>query len=484
MRIEFDKPDLFSFDESFPSLVYLERSEPKLMGKVREAFEETRTFCQTHVRPLALSTDLELQQDPNALADKLLDLAIRHRRFSRLVPRMLGGLGDGTVIAPIISAEETAAVDPGFVGVLSGHGLGMVALGYTMNLRMLDWFGEQTVRGETGGPRFLIDCAITEPDAGTDVEETALVPHAKLASEAKRVPGGALLNGRKCFISAGHFASHHLVIMPFDRRDAVRTTSVFLVPGDSPGFSLGKLENKMGQKAGSASELVFDDCFVPDSNILLDAQKFDHASYESLLFGVLGATRVYVGAWATGIGRGAFEIALQFAKTTKWRGKTLINQQFAQRALIDMFVNVHKSRSVYLEGLFALMNANGGGGAPEIAQTGLFRAIYQSYPVRKVRHSQRVQNMLIGRVSRRTEHTSRVQFYSSLAKVVGSDLAMENCHRAIELMGAAGVRHGAGVEKLFRDAKLCQIFEGTNQLNRLHMLQHQFASKDATMEVF
>ncbi len=484
MQVEFDNPDLFSFDDSFASLAFLERSEPRLMARVRQSFEENRRFCQEYVRPLSLSTDLALQKDPNAIATELLDVAVKHRRFSRLIPGILGGMSDGTVISYVINAEETAAVDAGFVGLLSGHGLGMVALAYTMNLRLMDWLAKETIKGETQGPLFLIDCAITEPSAGTDVEEMQLATHAKLVSEARRVPGGAVLNGRKCFISGGHTASHHLVIMPFDRRDPAGTTSVFLVPKDAKGFTLGKLEDKMGQKAGSASELIFEECFVPDEYIALDAPKYQRPVFEPLLLGVLGATRIYVAAWATGIGRGAFETALQFAKTNKWRGKLLINHQFAQKALIDMFINVHKARSVYLEALFALMAANGGSGAPEFTGSPLFQAFFQSYPVRKVRHSEKLRSVLMKRAVTEEKNLQRVQFYSSLAKVVGSDLGMDNCHRAIELMGAVGVRHGAGAEKLFRDAKLCQIFEGTNQLNRLHMMQHYFARDIAGMEVF
>lgn len=484
MQLDFDRPNLFSFDDSFASLTFLERTEPRLIAKVRASFEENRSFCQEHVRPLALRTDLELQRNPDALATELLDLAVRHHRFSRFVPGILGGESDSTLITPMITAEETAAVDAGFVGVLSGHGLGMAALAYTMNLKLLDWFAKETLRGEREGSPFLIDCAITEPGAGTDMEEVALLPHAQLVSEAKRVPGGALISGRKCFISGGHFATHHLVILPFDRKNPVESAAVFLVPSDAPGFSLGKLENKMGQKAGPASELVFEDCFVPDEHIVLDAGTLHGGSFEPMLLGVLGTTRIYVGAWATGIGRGAFEIALEFAKRTKFRGKTLIQHQFAQRALVDMFINVHKSRSVYLEAMFALMNASGGAGAPAFTSAPWFQALFQSYPVRKVRHSDRLRKIMMDRAVPKLDALRRVQFYSSLAKVVGSDLAMENCHRALELMGAVGIRHGAGAEKLFRDAKLCQIFEGTNQLNRLHMFQHFIKRDDAQLEVF
>jgi alkylation response protein AidB-like acyl-CoA dehydrogenase len=82
------------------------------------------------------------------------------------------------------------------------------------------------------------------------------------------------------------------------------------------------------------------------------------------------------------------------------------------------------------------------------------------------------------------EENQRIQFYSSLAKVVGSDMGMENCHRALELMGEVGVQHGAGIEKIFRDAKLCQIFEGTNQLNRLNMFKNFLARDIPGVEVF
>ena len=78
----------------------------------------------------------------------------------------------------------------------------------------------------------------------------------------------------------------------------------------------------------------------------------------------------------------------------------------------------------------------------------------------------------------------RIQFFSSMAKVVGSDMGMKNCHMALDMMGEVGMRHGVGAEKLFRDAKLTQIYEGTNQLNRLHMFKHFMARDIPGLEVF
>jgi alkylation response protein AidB-like acyl-CoA dehydrogenase len=218
---------------------------------------------------------------------------------------------------------------------------------------------------------------------------------------------------------------------------------------------------------------------------VLDAERLEREAFEPLLHSVLGATRIYVAAWATGIGRGAFEVALGFARSARYRGRSLLSSQFAQRCLVDMLANVHTARAVYLQALSALLAANGGSGMPELAGSAWFRALYHSRLSRRLRHDPRVQRALLQRASaRNASTTSRVQFQASLAKVVASDLAMQNCQRALELMGSAGLRHGAGAEKLFRDAKLCQIFEGTNQLNRLHMAQHALSGRAEHMEVF
>jgi alkylation response protein AidB-like acyl-CoA dehydrogenase len=117
--------------------------------------------------------------------------------------------------------------------------------------------------------------------------------------------------------------------------------------------------------------------------------------------------------------------------------------------------------------------------------TNLFRKTYGSWVTRKWRHSRAFKRFLLQRESKRPVGDSqRLQFYSSLAKVLGTDAGVENCHKALDLMGQVGLRHDAGAEKLFRDAKLCQIFEGTNQLNRLNMFKHFIARDISGLETF
>jgi alkylation response protein AidB-like acyl-CoA dehydrogenase len=150
-----------------------------------------------------------------------------------------------------------------------------------------------------------------------------------------------------------------------------------------------------------------------------------------------------------------------------------------------MLAKVYEARAVYLEATHVLLSLFVPGDIPMFMNTAVFARLYQSRPAERIRHSERFRRHMVGRMSARPRgEMERLQFYSSLAKVAGTDAGMENCHRALELMGQAGLRQDAGAEKLFRDAKLCQIFEGTNQLNRLNMFKHFIARGIPGLEIF
>jgi len=475
--VNFSDPDLFTFDDSFASLSHLSQFSKKAIEKAKKDIEETRHFARNHLHPLVLNTDLSVQQDKDALAHDILNLAVEHKMLTRPIPKFLGGNSSGVMFSVNPCIEEISAVDPAFhAGVMAGHGLGLVALMISQNIEIMERVALKIVGEENAGRPYMIDCAITEPMAGTDVEEFALLPHAKLVSHARKVDNGAILNGNKCFISGGHFANLHVVIMPFDLTDPTGSLSMFLVPRDSPGFKLGRVEDKMGMKAGSASELLFNDCFVPDENIVYIGSEMPAEYREKVLHSVLGITRIAVGAMGTGVARGAFEAALHFAKNHNTKGKPIIHQQWAQEVLTNMLMNVYASRSVYLEAGFVLFTTLSPGQTPSFFNTKIFEWLYNTPVARKFRYSQGVKDYMLNQFFGKPDlDMQRLQFFSSLAKVFGSDTGMKNCHMAIEFMGEYGLRHDSGVEKLFRDIKLCQIFEGTNQLNRLNMFNHFIA---------
>ena len=490
--LDLDRDDLFSFEDNFFSLMALQKYDPRLIAQTRQAWQEERKFLREVIAPVALAEDRKHAADPHYVSWDLLRLAARHGRLSNFIPKIMGGSGKGAGLS-MPNSEEMAAVDAAYSGMLGGHGLGLVALLMTFNMKVVQRVARKIVENESKEKPYVIDCAITEPAAGTDVEEVELYPKARLTCQARKVPGGAVLNGRKVFISTGHLAADHVILMPFDIKDAVNTCGCFLVPTEAKGFSLGRKERKMGQRAGPASELIFEDCFVPDENIAMSALEFSEPKYrgqfKALLEGVLGLTRTAVGAMSTGAARGALERALSLARRVKHKGRTLIHQQWAQALLTNMFMNVMMARSVYLEAQFAIMTNLAGGGMsgamPGFLNSDLARKIFQSRGVQKIFTSTWLRKKMLDRmIDLPPEQNARIQFMSSMAKVVGSDMAMENCQMAVEFLAQAGLRHDQGVEKVFRDAKLLQIFEGTNQLNRLNMFKHAFARHLPGVEVF
>lgn len=490
--LDFDNDNLFDFEDEYFSLMAMGLYDSGMLEQTKQSFLETRHFCREVLNPHVLEEDWKNAADPKYLSWGLLRLAAQNGQLTNFIPPFLGGTASGSIaiIGPIV--EEQAAVDTAYCGLLGGHGLGLVALMMTFNFRVLQEIANKTVASVNSEKPYVIDCAITEPSAGTDVEEVELYPKAKLMCQAKKVPGGAILNGRKCFISEGHMATDHFILMPFDLKDPVNNYGAFLVHNNSKGFSVGHKFIKMGHRAAAVSELIFEDCFVPDKDIVMSPDEFPEQKYRGqfalLLEMVLGLTRVAVGAMGAGNARGSFERALAVAKTEKHKGRTLINQQWAQEILTNMYKNVIIARGVYMEASFANMvnlSLPGVKSMPAITRTKFMKNLFQNDWFKKIFHSAWLRKKsLDGVLGMDADARSRIQFMSSMAKVVGSDMAMENGHLAVEFLGRSGLRHDMGIEKGYRDAKLLQIFEGTNQLNRLNIFKHKVARHVPGVEVF
>jgi alkylation response protein AidB-like acyl-CoA dehydrogenase len=245
-----------------------------------------------------------------------------------------------------------------------------------------------------------------------------------MGTRARKVDGGYHLTGTKVFISNGSLAS---VVTVFARLDPeladvdnpVRDNMVCLaVPADSPGFSVGQIFDKMGQRACPAAELVFDEVFVPEEDrIGAEGQGWQ------LNRTVMSVTRSPVGAIAVGIARSAFDHALTYAEARVQGGSPIVGHQAVQLMLADMAIRVDAARHLVHEAV---------------------RSIEAGQPSLRL---------------------------SSMAKTFASDAAVANALDAIQIMGGYGYMHEYGVEKLLRDAKLTQIYEGTNQINRFEIME-------------
>jgi len=247
---------------------------------------------------------------------------------------------------------------------------------------------------------------ITEPTAGSDA--------GSIKTTAQKVEGGYVLNGTKQFITNGGEAELYTIIALTDKNKGARGASAILVEKGTPGFTFGKKEKKLGIRASATRELVFKDCFVPAENII-DKEGMGFI----ITMKLFDKSRPGIGAQAVGVAQGALDTALEYAKQRIQFGHPIIAIQAVQHMLADMAIQVEAAR--------ALVYA-----AARTVDAGV----------------------------------KNVSMESAMAKVFASDVAMKVTTDAIQVMGGAGFMRDYPAEKMMRDAKITQIYEGTNQVLR------------------
>ena len=470
-----------AFDDIMSSLQIGPKMPQGVIEETKEVVAIARKFNDEVVRPYALELDEKIHRDPEFLPWDFVKKANEWGFYTMWIPRIFGGRGYN-LHSMSYFVEEIGSVCLSMANLIGVHYLGMSTLAATWNAPLMSKVFRDVAEGErTGDPR-IISLAITEPGAGTDVEETDLVDKGVVTCHAKRVSGGYVVNGTKIFISNGHLSKWHVVIAYADLDVPSQNTVMMAVQTGQKGFSFGRHEKKMGQRACPASELIFKDCFVPDEYVGMDNDQGQQISKDSkevsqlILDSVLAATRAGVGAFGTGAARGAYEAALDFANKTEVDGKLLVCHEWAQCMLAEMYKNVSLARLAYAE----TNHAN--------ALYGMFKLLMNksAFYLTKNMPSFMADKVLprwlntnaATKAFRKTAFNEaneteqlRTSGWGSMAKFSGTDLGMKNCHMALELMGQAGLRHDQGAEKFLRDAKLLQIYEGTNQLNRLNLFR-------------
>jgi butyryl-CoA dehydrogenase len=248
--------------------------------------------------------------------------------------------------------------------------------------------------------------AITEPEAGSDASA--------IKTTAKKEGDYYILNGLKHFITNGGDAETYTVVAMTDKNKGARGASAFIVEKGTPGFTFGKKEEKFGIRASSTRELIFTDCKIPAKNLI---------SKEGMGFIVTMKTfdmsRPGVAAQALGIAQGALELAVKYAKERQQFGKSISAFQGIQWMLADMATEVEAARAL----IYATARAIDAG----------------------------VKDVAKG---------------SAMAKMYASDVAMKVTVDALQIFGGYGYMRDYPIEKYVRDAKITQIYEGTNQIQR------------------
>jgi len=247
---------------------------------------------------------------------------------------------------------------------------------------------------------------LTEPNAGSDASS--------IQTQAKKVTGGYLLNGTKQWITNGGEAEVYTIVAVTDKSKGARGASAFIVEKGYEGFSFGKKEKKMGIRASATRELNFSDCFVPEDNLL-----GKEGSGFIVAMRTFDKTRPGVAAQALGIAQGALDEALAYSRKREQFGQPISSFQDIQFKLADMATQVEAARALIYS--VALLIDSG---------------------------------------------AEKVSKESSMAKIFASDVAVKVTSMAVQIFGGYGYLRNYPVEKMMRDAKITQIYEGTNEIQR------------------
>ncbi len=318
------------------------------------------------------------------------------------MPEEYGGFGGG-ILEYCLVAEELSRVCLGIATSVVASGLGAMPILLFGNPEQKKKYLPDIAKG-----RKLAAFGLTEADAGSDA--------GAIRTTAARTAEGYVLNGTKQWITNGGEAEIYSIIAMTDRSKGPRGASALIVEKGTPGFNFGKKEKKMGIRASATRELVFQDCFIPKENLI---------GKEGMGFIVtmrtFDRTRPGVGAQGVGLAQGALDEAVRYAREREQFEKKIISFQAIQHLLADMATLVEAARAL----------------------------VYS-----------------IARYIDQAENPKEISKVSGMAKVFASDVAMKVTTDAVQILGGYGYMRDYPVEKMMRDAKILQIYEGTNQIQR------------------
>jgi alkylation response protein AidB-like acyl-CoA dehydrogenase len=355
-----------------------------------------REFADREIAPNVMKWD-EACEFPLATIKELGKLGL----LGTIFPHEYGGAGMGYV-EYVTAIAELSRVD-GSVGII-------VAAHTSLCSNHIFLAGNETQQKKyipklaTG--EHIGAWGLTEPSAGSDAGSARMT--------AARAKGGWILNGTKTFITNGHYADVIVALAVTDRAAHTHGLSAFIIEKDSQGFHAGRKENKLGLRASNTAELIFEECFVPEENLLgkegdgfIDAMR------------VLDGGRISIAALSLGMAEGAYGAALKYSKERQQFGQPISEFQAIQWKLADMATEIEAAK------------------------------------------------LLTYRAAAMKDAGMKTTLESSMAKLYASEVAVKCANEGVQIHGGYGFIKDYPAEKFYRDVKLCTIGEGTSEIQRL-----------------
>jgi len=355
-----------------------------------------RQFAQEQLAPHAAEWDAEARF-PQEAVDAMGALGL----MGMLVPEEWGGAGIDRV-SYALAVEELAAGDGSCSTIMTVHNsVGCVPILQYGTQAQKERFLRPLAKGD------MLACfCLTEPSTGSDA--------AAIKTRARRDGNHWVLDGTKQFITNGSTADLAIVFAVSDPAKGKKGITAFLVPTDTPGFKVARLEKKLGLRASDTAQIVLENCrLTPDLMLGQEGEGY------RIALGNLEGGRIGIAAQAIGMARAAFEAALAYAKERQTFGTAIINHQAVQFRLADMATQIEAARALTLAAA-ALREA----GKPCLKE-------------------------------------------ASMAKLFASEMAERVCSDALQIHGGYGYLSDFPVERIYRDVRICQIYEGTSDIQRM-----------------
>ena len=358
--------------------------------------ETVREFAEKEIAPTARERD-ENSEFPHEIVKKLANLGM----CGVVAPLEYGGSGMD-YLSYVIFIEELARIDASVAVIMS--------VTNTLAALPLRKFGTEEQK-----QKFLVPLSkgeklgaysLSEPQVGSDASN--------LACTAVLDGDHYILNGVKNFVTNGSNAGIIMVFAVTDKEKGKKGISIFIVESDTPGFSVSKVEKKLGIKSSDTAEIVFEDCRIPVANRIGEEGEGMKIAFTALDYG-----RVGIGAQALGIAQGAMERAIAYSQEREQFGKKISSFQAIQFKISDMAVNVDASR------------------------------------------------LLLYRAAKLQDEGKNFTAESAIAKLFASKTAMKTANQAVQIFGGNGYMREYEIERFMRDAKITEIYEGTSEIQKI-----------------
>ena len=356
-----------------------------------------REFALNEVEPLAAEID-EQERYPEETVQKLMKYGLMGIQF----PKDVGGSG-GNYICYSIAIEEMSRVCATTGGIMSAHG--------TLGAWPIYAFGteeqkEKWLRPLISGQK-VGAFGLTEPNAGTDSAAQQTIAE-------KQEDGSYIINGSKVFITGAGCADTYVIFAMTDKSKGNKGISAFIVDKDDPGFSIGKIEHKMGIRGSQTGELIFEDMRLSADRLLGK----ENGGFK-IAMTTLDGGRIGIAAQALGIAQGALDKAIAYMKERVQFGKPIATKQGLQWMVADMATEIEAAR------------------------------------------------LLVRRAAFNKDHDIPYTKEAAMAKLYAAEVAMKVTTQCVQIFGGYGYTREYPVERMMRDAKITEIYEGTSQVQRM-----------------